>query len=90
MKLMNKSGANSGTSPRAKKSISSDGQSYALEEYKESKISSLMGGGTKTDNLVMSLQGVRIGDNPTEREVFLQCPRCKIDVFDSGLSNDLV
>lgn len=33
---------------------------------------------------------MRIGDNPTEREVFLQCPKCKLDVFDSGLSNDLV
>ena len=57
---------------------------------KESKISSLMGGGAKTDNLVKSLQGLRIGDNPTEREVFLQCPKCKLDVFDSGLSNDLM
>ena len=49
-----------------------------------------MGGGSKTDNLVKSLQGLRIGDNPTEREVFLQCPKCKLDVFDSGLSNELV
>lgn len=63
--------------------------SASQEEFKESKISSLMGGG-RTNSLVQGLQGVRIGDNPAEREVFLQCPNCKLDVFDSGLSNDLM
>ena len=53
---MSKSGGDSATSP-SKLKTNSDGQSssHRQEEFKESKISGLMGGGTKTDNLVMSL-----------------------------------
>ena len=35
------------------------------------------------------MQGFVIDEEAPEREVFVQCPMCKLDVFDSGLSNEL-
>lgn len=67
-----------------------DGPSHSQEEVKHQKIAQLVGASPSTNNLVTSLQGLRIGEDPTEREVFFQCPRCQIDVFDSGLQNEIV
>jgi hypothetical protein len=35
------------------------------------------------------MQGFVIDEEAPEREVFVQCPMCKLDVFDSGLCNQL-
>jgi len=35
------------------------------------------------------MQGFVIDEEAPERKVFVQCPMCKLDVFDSGLSNEL-
>lgn len=48
-----------------------------------------MGGGNKVDSLVLGLHGFRINDNPQDREVFIHCPQCSLDVFDAGLTNDI-
>ena len=82
MRLMSKSGSDSTHSENLGRGES---QSQGQEEAKHQKLAQLVGGGQNTNNLVKSLQGLRIGEDPTEREVFFQCPPCQIDVFDSGL-----
>ena len=49
-----------------------------------------MGGGQRMESRLFSLNGFRIVDNPTDREVFVICPMCKLDVFDSGLNNEIM
>lgn len=53
------------------------------------KVAELLGGGQKTESLVLGLHGFRINDNPQDREVFVSCPQCGLDVFDAGLTNDI-
>jgi len=48
-----------------------------------------LGGGQKQETLVLGLHGFKINDNPQDREVFIICPQCRSDVFDSGLKNDI-
>ena len=53
------------------------------------KMAEIFGGGHLMESKIFSLSGFRIVDNPSDREVFIVCPRCKLDVFDSGLSNEI-
>ena len=34
-------------------------------------------------------QGIKIENDPLEREIYAKCPLCTYKVFDSGLSNEL-
>jgi len=51
---------------------------------KESKESAPAEGGL--NNLY---QGIKIENDPMEREIYVKCPSCNRKVFDSGLSNNL-
>ena len=53
------------------------------------KVSQILGGGNKLDSLVLGLHGFKINDNPQDREVFINCPHCNLDVFDAGLTNEV-
>ena len=53
------------------------------------RVAEILGGTQRIDSLVLGLQGFRINDNPQDREVFVKCPRCRLDVFDAGLTNEL-
>ena len=55
----------------------------------QKNVAYLLGGTSKVESLVLGLHGFRINDNPQDREVFISCPQCGIDVFDSGLANDI-
>ena len=55
----------------------------------QKNVAYLLGGTSKVESLVLGLHGFRINDNPQDREVFICCPQCGIDVFDSGLANDI-
>ena len=50
----------------------------------------IFGGGQSMESRIFSLNGFRITDNPSDREVFVVCPRCQLDVFDSGLRNEIM
>jgi len=41
------------------------------------------------ESLVLGLRGFKIADNPQDREIFVSCPRCNLDVFDAGLTHDI-
>ena len=34
-------------------------------------------------------QGIKIDNDPLEREIYVRCPACNNKVFDSGLENQL-
>ena len=61
---------------------------FISEEQK--KLAEIMGGGQRMESRLFSLNGFRIVDNTTDREVFVICPMCKLDVFDSGLNNEIM
>lgn len=51
-----------------------------------------MGRGGKTSKAgaaKTTIQGIRIENDPLEREIYVKCPGCSRKVFDSGLENEL-
>ena len=56
---------------------------------RQRQVSQILGGGAKLDSLVLGLHGFKINDNPQDREVFVTCPQCKLDVFDAGLTHGI-
>ena len=45
------------------------------------------GSGIKSNSIY---QGIKIENDPLEREIYVKCPACCHRVFDSGLENSLV
>ena len=54
------------------------------------RVAEVLGGTSRHETLVLGLHGFHINDNPQDREVFAVCPSCQMDVFDSGLTNEIL
>ena len=44
---------------------------------------------TGSGNIQTLYQGVKLDNDPFERDIYVSCPNCGHQVFDSGLSNEL-